>query len=68
MGVKKGYVGIVVENLVDELGILLVDFTNPYKNEDICLQAEIKSEDCRWLGTSRKDREIASQFRALFKN
>ena len=35
IGLKKGYVGTVVDNCIDKLGIILVDFFNPFTGEDI---------------------------------
>lgn len=29
-GLKKGYIGVVIDNFIEEEGIILVDFFNPF--------------------------------------
>ena len=66
-GIKKGYVGTVIENLIDEMGILLVDFIEPYTGNDIKILAEIKEDDCRYIDDSEEDKKLIYDFRAMFR-
>ena len=66
-GLKAGYIGVVVENLIEERGIVLADFFNPLTGEDIAVQAEIKKEDFRVKSSSAEDKKIGKSFRELFR-
>ncbi|MBQ7370067.1 MAG: hypothetical protein IJW58_03730, partial [Clostridia bacterium] len=46
-GLKKGYIGAVVDNFIEKQGIILADFFNPVTGEDIAILVEIKKEDFR---------------------
>jgi len=67
-GIKKGYVGTVIENLIDEMGILLVDFIEPYTGNDIKILAEIKADDCRYISIDNdEDKKLGMAFREMFR-
>ncbi len=68
LGLKKGYVGVVVENLIKERGFLLVDFDNPFKAEYIAVQVEIKKDDFNLLTSSRHDQLIVKNYKDLFRD
>ena len=48
-GLKCGAIGVVVENLIDAQGIVLVDFFNPLTGKDISVLTKIRKEDFRVL-------------------
>ncbi|MBQ7368087.1 MAG: hypothetical protein IJW60_00065, partial [Clostridia bacterium] len=54
-GLKKGYIGAVVENFIEERGSVLADFFNPFTGEDIAVLAEIQKEDFRVYSGSLED-------------
>lgn len=66
-GLHAGYVGLVVENLIEEMGIILADFFNPITGEDIAILVEIKKEDFRVYSGSLEDQKTGKAFRDLFK-
>ena len=66
-GLKKGYIGAVVENFIEERGSVLADFFNPFTGEDIAVLAEIQKEDFRVYSGSLEDQKIGRAFRELFK-
>lgn len=66
-GLKKGYIGAVVENLIDAQGIVLADFFNPLTGEDIAVLAQIKKEDFRVFSGSLEDQKIGRAFKERFK-
>lgn len=66
-GLYAGYIGVVVENLIAERGIVLADFFNPITGEDIAVLVEIKKEDFRAFSGSLEDQRIGKAFRQLFK-
>lgn len=66
-GIHKGYVGVVVENLIEQRGYIFADFDNPFKLEYIAVQVEIKKEDFRVLGSSYEDKKIVKAYKNLFK-
>ena len=66
-GLYAGYIGVVVENLIAERGIVLADFFNPITGEDIAVLVEIKKEDFRVFSGSLEDQRIGKAFRQLFK-
>ena len=67
IGLKKGYVGTVVDNYIDKLGIILVDFFNPFTGEDIKNLIEIKAEDFKVVSNSKEDQLLVKAFRDLFR-
>ena len=66
-GLRKGYIGVVVDNLMDLRGFVLVDFFNPFTGEDIAVLAEIKKEDFRVISGSLADQKLVKQFKDLFR-
>ena len=67
IGLKKGYVGTVVDNCIDKLDIILVDFFNPFTGEDIKNLIEIKAEDFKVVSNSKEDQLLVKAFRDLFR-
>ena len=67
IGLKKGCVGTVVDNCIDKLGIILVDFFNPFTGEDIKNLIEIKAEDFKVVSNSKEDQLLVKAFRDLFR-
>ena len=66
-GLKKGYIGVVVETLMEEQAFILVDFFNPFTGEDIAVLAEIKQEDFRVISGSLTDQKLVKEFKDLFR-
>ncbi len=66
-GLKKGYIGAVVDNFIEKQGIILADFFNPVTGEDIAILVEIKKEDFRVYSGTLEDQKIGKAFRKLFE-
>ena len=66
-GLKKGYIGVVVETLMEEQSFILVDFFNPFTGEDIAVLAKIKREDFRVISGSLSDQKLVKEFKDLFR-
>ena len=66
-GLKAGYIGVVVDNLISSKGIILVDFFNPFNGEDISVLTEIKKEDFRIVSGSTSDQKLVKKFKDLFR-
>ena len=66
-GLFKGYIGIVMENLIEERGFVVADFSNPFTGG--CLQPviEIKQEDFRVISGSLADQKLVKEFKDLFR-
>ena len=62
-----GYIGVVVENLIEKMGIVLADFFNPVTGKDIAILVEIKKEDFRVYSGTLEDQKIGKEFKDLFK-
>ena len=67
LGLKQGYIGVVVENLIEENDYILVDFDNPFSSEYIYVMAKINKDDFRVIGPSRKDQELVKVYKDLFR-
>lgn len=65
-GLKRGYIGVVIDNLIEENGYILVDFFNPFTGEDIAVLAKIKKGDYR-ICDAKRDREAGKAYRDLFR-
>ncbi|MGN0781842.1 MAG: hypothetical protein ACI4M1_01565 [Christensenellales bacterium] len=65
-GLKKGYIGVVVDNLIKSQNIILVDFDNPYTGQSIAVLAQIKKEDFRVISSSPADQRAVRAFKNLF--
>ena len=65
-GLYAGYIGVVVENLIENMGIILADFFNPITGEDIAILVEIKKEDFRVYSGTLEDQKLGRAFRKLF--
>ena len=66
-GLKKGYIGVVVETLMGEQSFILVDFFNPFTGADIAVLAEIKQQDFRVISGSLADQKLVKEFKDLFR-
>lgn len=66
-GLYAGYIGVVVENLIEKMGIVLADFFNLVTGEDIAILVEIKKEDFRVYSGTLEDQKIGKEFKDLFK-
>ena len=66
-GLYAGYIGVVVDNLIEEKGIILADFFNPVTGEDIAILVEIKKEDFRVYSGTLEDQKIGKEFQDLFR-
>lgn len=66
-GLYAGYIGVVVENLIEKMGIVLADFFNPVTGKDIAILVEIKKEDFRVYSGTLEDQKIGKEFKDLFK-
>ena len=65
-GLYAGYIGVVVENLIEKMGIILADFFNPITGEDIAILVEVKEEDFRVYSGTLEDQKLGRAFRKLF--
>ncbi|MBS1416225.1 MAG: hypothetical protein HPY94_03680 [Clostridia bacterium] len=65
-GLKKGYIGVVVDNLIKSQNIILVDFFNPMDGKDIAVLAQIKKDDFRVISSSPADQRAVRAFKNLF--
>ena len=66
-GLFAGYIGVVVENLIEKMGIVLADFFNPVTGKDIAILVEIKKEDFRVYSGTLEDQKIGKEFKDLFR-
>ena len=66
-GLYAGYIGVVVENLIEKQGIVLADFFNPVTGEDIAILVEVKKEDFRVYSGTLEDQKIGKEFKDSFK-
>lgn len=66
-GLRAGYVGTVMENLIEKYGVVIADFSNPVTGDYIRPVAYIKKEDFRVLSDAESDNQLAKAFKDLFK-
>ena len=66
-GLKQGYIGVVVDNFIQNNGCVLADFFNPFTGDDIAVQVLIGKDDFRVLSDSADDRRKVKSFKDLFK-
>ena len=66
-GLFKGYIGIVMENLIEERGFVVADFYNPFTGESIQPVIIIQKEDFRVISGSLADQKLVKEFKDLFK-
>ena len=67
-GLFKGYIGEVMENLIEERGFVVADFSNPIESGYIQHVIEIKKEDFRVISGSVADQKLVKEFKDLFRN
>lgn len=65
---KQGYIGVVVDNLIQKNNYVLADFFNPLTGKDIAVQIEIAKDDFRILSNSIKDQLAVKVFKDICKN
>ncbi len=66
-GLKKGYIGVVMDNFIEKMGIVVADFYNPITGEDIQPVIDIKKEDFRVISGSLADQKLVKAFKDLFR-
>ncbi len=66
-GLKKGYIGVVMDNFIEKMGIVVADFYNPITREDIQPVIDIKKEDFRVISGSLADQKLVKAFKDLFR-
>lgn len=66
-GLFKGYIGIVMDNMIEKHGFVVADFFNPSTGERIQPVIDIKKEDFRVISGSVADQKLVKAFRDLFK-
>ncbi len=66
-GLKKGYIGVVMDNAVKKEGIVIADFSNPITGEAILPVVDIKKEDFRVISASLEDQKLVKAFKDLFR-
>ena len=67
-GLFQGYIGTVMENLIEERGFVVADFSNPIEPGYIQPVIEIKKEDFRVISGSVADQKLVKEFKDLFRN
>lgn len=67
IGLKRGYIGVVVDNFIKTDGIILADFFNPFTGEDIAVQAEIKKDGFKVVSSSAEDQKRVREYKSLFE-
>ncbi len=66
-GLKKGYIGVVVDNTFGKDNTIIADFFNPINGDSIQPVIEIKKEDFRVISSSITDQRLVKAFKDLFK-
>ena len=66
-GLFKGYIGTVMENLIEDRGFVVADFSNPVGPGYIQPAIAIKKEDFRVVSGSLSDKKLVKAFRDLFR-
>lgn len=67
-GLFKGYIGTVMENLMEERGFVVADFSNPIEPGYIQPVIVIQKEDFRVISGSVADQKLVKEFKDLFRN
>lgn len=67
MGLKKGYIGTVMDNHIRTYGVVIADFTNPASGESIQPAISIKKEDFRVVSGAKSDSLLVKKFKDLFR-
>ncbi len=66
-GLKKGYIGVVVDNNFDEENTIIADFFDPFSGKSIQPVIDIRKEDFRVISSSLEDQKLVKAFKDLFK-
>ena len=66
-GLLKGYIGIVMENLIEERGFVVADFYNPFTGESMQPVITIQKEDFHVISGSVADQKLVKEFKDLFR-
>ncbi len=66
-GLKKGYIGTVMDNFIEKYGFVVADFSNPVTAEYIQPVIEIKKEDFCVISGSLPDQKLVKEFKDLFR-
>ncbi len=66
-GLKKDYIGVVMDNLIEKFGVIIAEFFNPFTGEYIQPVIEIKKEDFRVISGSLPDQRLVKAYKDLFR-
>ncbi len=66
-GLKKGYIGVVVDNTFGKEETIIADFYNPITGEDIQPVIAIKKADFRVISSSLSDQKLVKEYKDLFR-
>ncbi len=66
-GLKKDYIGVVVDNTFGENETIIADFFNPITGQSIQPVIEIKKADFRVISGSLSDQKLVKAFKDLFR-
>ena len=66
-GLKQGYIGVAVDNFIQNNGYVLADFFDPFTGDDIAVQVAVRKDDFRILSDSADDRRKVKFFKDIFK-
>ena len=66
-GLRKGYIGTIMDNYIEKFGYVIADFSNPITGECIQPAVEIRKDDFRIYSGNLEDRKIGKAFKDLFK-
>ncbi len=66
-GLKAGYIGVVMDNLIEKFGVVIAEFFNPFTGDDIQSAIEIKKEDFRVVSGSLSDQRLVKAYKDLFR-
>ena len=66
-GLLKGYIVIVMENLIEERGFVVADFYNPFTGKSMQAVITIQKEDFRGISGSLEDKRLVKEFKDLFR-
>ncbi len=66
-GLKKGYIGVVMDNVIEKEGIISAEFSNPFTCEDFQSAIAIKKEDFRVISGSLADQKLVKAYKDLFR-
>jgi len=66
-GLYKGYIGTVMDNLINKNGFVVAEFSNPITGESIQPVININKEDFKVFSGSLEDQKIGKAYKELFR-